>query len=168
MAVPYIKPYLGQHRRARSGGRRRWPRHRARAIYQARGWSGQNAPGFKPRCWAPQAREERRAAQAAAAQGARILLRKETEWMARQPKARGTKAAARVRAFAELTSRARDVPQGDTRVTFGGAGMQRQACGPCLLRCNLRGSEGHFACKGREVQARCARRASCQFQQALP
>ena len=48
--------------------------------------------------------------------------------MQRQPKARGTKAAARVRAFAELTSRARDVPQGDTRVAFGGAGMQRQAC----------------------------------------
>ncbi|KAK9833294.1 hypothetical protein WJX81_003890 [Elliptochloris bilobata] len=73
-----------------------------------------------------QARKERRAAQANAAQGARILLRKETEWIRRQPKARGTKAAARVRAFAELTSRARDTPQGDTRVTFGGAGMQRQ------------------------------------------
>lgn len=74
-----------------------------------------------------QAREERRAAQASAVTGARILLRKEAVWMSRQPKARGTKAAARVAAFADLTTRARNLPQGDTRVTFGGAGMQRQA-----------------------------------------
>ncbi len=65
--------------------------------------------------------------QSAAAAGARNQLRREAAWMARQPKARGTKAAARVRAFAELTSRARALPAGDTRVTFGGAGMQRQA-----------------------------------------
>ncbi len=72
--------------------------------------------------------------QSAAAAGARNQLRREAAWMARQPKARGTKAAARVRAFAELTSRARDLPAGDTRVTFGGAGMQRQARRPPAAR----------------------------------
>ncbi|KAK9917578.1 hypothetical protein WJX75_006012 [Coccomyxa subellipsoidea] len=72
-------------------------------------------------------REERRAAKAAAAASARIVLRKETEWMRRQPKARSVKAAARVRQFYELTAAARDVPQAETNVAFeGGVGMRRQ------------------------------------------
>jgi hypothetical protein len=74
-----------------------------------------------------QLREERRAAKAAAAASARIVLRKETEWMRRQPKARSVKAAARVRQFYELTAAARDVPQAETNVAFeGGVGMRRQ------------------------------------------
>ncbi|CAL8463581.1 g3115 [Coccomyxa elongata] len=72
-------------------------------------------------------REERRAAQAAAAASARNVLRKETEWMRRQPKARSVKAAARVRQFYELTAAARDVPRAETQVAFdGGVGMRRQ------------------------------------------
>lgn len=39
----------------------------------------------------PQAREARRLAQANAAADARTVLRRESEWMARQPKARSTK-----------------------------------------------------------------------------
>lgn len=54
-----------------------------------------------------QLREERRAAKSAAAAAARNTLRKETEWMRRQPKARSVKAAARVRQFYELTAKAR-------------------------------------------------------------
>ena len=74
-----------------------------------------------------QLREERRAAKAAAAANARNTLRKETEWMRRQPKARSVKAAARVRQFYELTAAARDVPQAETNVAFnGGVGMRRQ------------------------------------------
>ncbi|EIE27633.1 P-loop containing nucleoside triphosphate hydrolase protein, partial [Coccomyxa subellipsoidea C-169] len=72
-------------------------------------------------------REERRAAKAAAAASAKNVLRKETEWMRRQPKARSVKAAARVRQFYELTAAARDVPQAETHVAFdGGVGMRRQ------------------------------------------
>lgn len=74
-----------------------------------------------------QIREERRAARASAAAAARNVLRKESEWMRRQPKARSVKAAARVRQFYELTAAARDVPQAETRVEFeGGVSMQRQ------------------------------------------
>jgi len=104
--------------------------------------------------------------QSAAAAGARNQLRREAAWMARQPKARGTKAAARVRAFAELTSRARALPAGDTRVTFGGAGMQRQARRPpaapragslpCRARAGAcRASPGEAGCAGRRCHAAC-------------
>ena len=49
--------------------------------------------------------------------------------MRRQPKARSTKAAARVRQFYELTAKAKDLPQAATRVAFDagdGTGMRRQ------------------------------------------
>ena len=52
--------------------------------------------------------------------------------MRRQPKARSTKAAARVRQFYELTAKARDLPAADTRVAFDaaeGSGMRRQVPG---------------------------------------
>lgn len=64
---------------------------------------------------------------ASAAAAARNVLRKESEWMRRQPKARSVKAAARVRQFYELTAAARDVPRAETRVDFeGDVGMKRQ------------------------------------------
>jgi len=73
------------------------------------------------------ARAERRAAQAAVAANARTLLKTETEWMRRQPKARSTKAKARVEAFFELTATAGSGPADDLKVQFNQAsGMQRQ------------------------------------------
>jgi hypothetical protein len=83
-----------------------------------------------------QLREQRRAAQSAAAAAAKNTLRKESEWMRRQPKARSTKAAARVRQFYELTAKAKDLPQAATRVAFDagdGAGMRRQVRCPPLV-----------------------------------
>ncbi|KAI8472336.1 MAG: P-loop containing nucleoside triphosphate hydrolase protein [Monoraphidium minutum] len=69
-----------------------------------------------------EAREARRAAQASAAADARTVLRRESEWMARQPKAR-----ARIASFYDLTAKAKDVPPPDTKVDFGGGGaMARQ------------------------------------------
>lgn len=65
-----------------------------------------------------QLREERRAAKAAAAMDAKRSLRKETEWMRRQPKARSTKSTARIKQFYELTAQARDVPQAEVSVDF--------------------------------------------------
>ncbi len=80
-----------------------------------------------------QIREDRRAAQASAAASARNVLRKESEWMRRQPKARSVKAAARVRQFYELTAAARDVPRAETHVVFdGGVGMHRQVSNMCV------------------------------------
>jgi ATP-binding cassette subfamily F protein uup len=52
-------------------------------------------------------REERAAAQNAETERARNLLRKELDWMRRQPQARGTKARARVDAFYSLEEKAR-------------------------------------------------------------
>ncbi|KAF6262123.1 P-loop containing nucleoside triphosphate hydrolase protein [Scenedesmus sp. NREL 46B-D3] len=72
-----------------------------------------------------EARAARRHAQANAAADARTLLRKESEWMARQPKARSTKAKARVDAYGELLEKARDTPAADLRVDFGRVGMAR-------------------------------------------
>ncbi|CAL5223735.1 g6295 [Coccomyxa viridis] len=74
-----------------------------------------------------QLREERRAAKAAAAADAKRTLRKETEWMRRQPKARSTKSTARIKQFYELTAKARDVPQAEVSVDFDGeTKMKRQ------------------------------------------
>lgn len=89
--------------------------------------SGREGLSFNGTVMCQQLREERRAAKAAAAASAKNVLRKETEWMRRQPKARSVKAAARVRQFYELTAAARDVPQAETHVAFdGGVGMRRQ------------------------------------------
>ncbi|KAF8071337.1 yfmR [Scenedesmus sp. PABB004] len=71
------------------------------------------------------ARAARRHAQANAAADARTLLRRESEWMARQPKARSTKAKARVDAYAGLQAAARDRPPDDLRVDFGSVAMAR-------------------------------------------
>ena len=74
-----------------------------------------------------QLRVRRRAAKSAAAADARRTLRKETEWMRRQPKARSTKSSARIKQFYELTAKARDVPQAEVSVDFDGeAKMKRQ------------------------------------------
>eukprot|EP00878_Enallax_costatus_P045842 GHUV01055345.1.p1 GENE.GHUV01055345.1~~GHUV01055345.1.p1 ORF type:complete len:549 (+),score=163.93 GHUV01055345.1:459-2105(+) len=72
-----------------------------------------------------QARVVRRHAQANAAADARTLLRRESEWIARQPKARSTKAKARVDAYAELQEKARGVPAADLKVDFGRVAMTR-------------------------------------------
>ena len=81
-----------------------------------------------------QLREERRAAKAAAAADAKRTLRKETEWMRRQPKARSTKSTARIKQFYELTAKARDVPQAEVSVDFDGeTKMKRQVRGPTSL-----------------------------------
>ena len=55
-----------------------------------------------------------------------VMLRKETEWMRRQPRARGTKAKARVNAFEELTAQARSGPIVDVKIDFGNVAMARQ------------------------------------------
>jgi len=77
-----------------------------------------------------QLREERRAAKTAAAADAKRTLRKETEWMRRQPKARSTKSSARIKQFYELTAKARDVPQAEVSVDFDNeTKMKRQVQG---------------------------------------
>lgn len=73
-----------------------------------------------------QAQYERHAAQAAVAQTAKVQLRKETEWMRRQPKARSTKSKSRQDAFYELSDVARSGPKKDVKADFGGAAMSRQ------------------------------------------
>eukprot|EP00879_Flechtneria_rotunda_P011674 GHRR01012194.1.p1 GENE.GHRR01012194.1~~GHRR01012194.1.p1 ORF type:complete len:625 (+),score=273.22 GHRR01012194.1:471-2345(+) len=72
-----------------------------------------------------QARAARRHAQANAAADARTVLRKESEWMARQPKARSTKAKARIDAYSELQEKAKDTPEQDLKVDFGRVAMTR-------------------------------------------
>lgn len=54
------------------------------------------------------------------------MLRKETEWMRRQPKARGTKAKARVDAYEELTDKAKSGPKAEVKIDFGDVAMARQ------------------------------------------
>lgn len=71
-------------------------------------------------------RAERRAAQASAAQDARVVLRKETEWVRRQPKARQAKSRARVDAYGELLAKAQSGPKEDFKVGFGDIQMARQ------------------------------------------
>lgn len=56
-------------------------------------------------------RESRRAAQLGVATDAQARLRKESAWMARQPKARSTKSKARIEQYYELTKLARSAPQ---------------------------------------------------------
>ena len=55
-------------------------------------------------------------------------MRKETEWMARQPKARESKSKARIENFEVLTAKARSGPQKDTSIDFRkiSSGMARQ------------------------------------------
>eukprot|EP00892_Ulva_mutabilis_P000570 jgi/Ulvmu1/10513/UM064_0051.1 len=73
-----------------------------------------------------QRRAERRKAQAKLAQDARVMLRKETEWMRRQPKARSTKSKARVDAYEELTTQAKSGPRMEAQIDFGDVAMARQ------------------------------------------
>eukprot|EP00191_Tetraselmis_sp_GSL018_P011395 CAMPEP_0177618280 /NCGR_PEP_ID=MMETSP0419_2-20121207/25469_1 /TAXON_ID=582737 /ORGANISM="Tetraselmis sp., Strain GSL018" /LENGTH=652 /DNA_ID=CAMNT_0019117123 /DNA_START=217 /DNA_END=2175 /DNA_ORIENTATION=+ len=73
-----------------------------------------------------EARSQRRAAQAAAARDAKTMLRRESAWMARQPKARSTKSRARVAAFHELSRAARAGPSQDPSLGFGSGRMERQ------------------------------------------
>ncbi len=73
-----------------------------------------------------QAQYERHAAQAAVAQTAKVQLRKETEWMRRQPKARSTKSKSRQDAFYELSDVARSGPKKDVKADFGAGAMSRQ------------------------------------------
>ncbi len=54
--------------------------------------------------------------------------------MSRQPKARSTKAAARVNAFYDLEARTKDVPAADLRADFGGMEMVRQGKEPLWCR----------------------------------
>ena len=63
------------------------------------------------------------------AQTAKVQLRKETEWMRRQPKARSTKSKSRQDAFYELTDVARSGPKKDVKADFGGGAMSRQVGG---------------------------------------
>lgn len=67
-----------------------------------------------------------------------VVLRKETEWMARQPKARGTKSKARVEAFAELTVKARSGPKKDLQVDFGNVQMARQGSKVLIMKARSR------------------------------
>ncbi|KAL6746405.1 P-loop containing nucleoside triphosphate hydrolase protein [Haematococcus lacustris] len=73
-----------------------------------------------------EAREFRRASQASAAADARVLFKREAEWIVRQPKARQAKSQARVKAFQELVERVRDTPQADLKVDFNTSAMARQ------------------------------------------
>lgn len=75
-----------------------------------------------------QVREERHAAQAAVAATAKVQLKKETEWMRRQPKARSTKAKFRQDAFYDLVSLSRSGPKKDVKADFGAGQMARQVC----------------------------------------
>lgn len=53
-------------------------------------------------------------------------LRKESEWMSKQPKARATKEQARIENFYKLQEQARSGPARDRRVSFGDMQMARQ------------------------------------------
>lgn len=73
-----------------------------------------------------QVQYERHAAQAAVAQTAKVQLRKETEWMRRQPKARSTKSKSRQDAFYTLSDVARSGPKQEVKADFGPGAMARQ------------------------------------------
>ena len=73
-----------------------------------------------------QVQYERHAAQAAVAQTAKVQLRKETEWMRRQPKARSTKSKSRQEAFYTLSDTARSGPKLEAKADFGQGAMARQ------------------------------------------
>ena len=76
-------------------------------------------------CWL-QLQYERWSAQAAVAANAKTVLKKETEWMRRQPKARATKSKSREAAFYELSKVARSAPKKDVKANFGDGKMMRQ------------------------------------------
>jgi hypothetical protein len=65
-----------------------------------------------------------------------VVLRKESEWMSRQPKARETKARSRIDNFEELQNKARSGPKKDLAVDFGDVQMARQ--GRKILVCKVR------------------------------
>ena len=77
-----------------------------------------------------QVQYERHAAQAAVAQTAKVQLRKETEWMRRQPKARSTKSKSRQDAFYTLSDTARSGPKQEAKADFGQGAMARQVRKP--------------------------------------
>ena len=54
---------------------------------------------------------------ASAAQDARVMLRKESEWMAKQPRARQAKSKARIQSFHELTTKSLALPKVDLKVS---------------------------------------------------
>jgi hypothetical protein len=65
-----------------------------------------------------------------------VVLRKESEWMSRQPKARETKARSRIDNFEELQAKAHSGPKKDLMVDFGDVQMARQ--GRKILVCKVR------------------------------
>lgn len=73
-----------------------------------------------------QAREERRIAATNAAMAARTQLRKESEWMAKQPKARSVKQAARVARFYDLSAAASSAPREEAALDLGGPNAARR------------------------------------------
>jgi ATP-binding cassette subfamily F protein uup len=82
-----------------------------------------------------QMRAMRRERYEAAMQGvanAKNKLRKEADWMSRQPKARSTKSRARIDQFYALKEKANDKPVGDQKAEFGSAmtrlGSKVQPC----------------------------------------
>ncbi|MEW5303767.1 MAG: hypothetical protein WDW36_006426 [Sanguina aurantia] len=73
-----------------------------------------------------EAREFRRKTQANAALDARTLMRREAEWMAKQPRGRQAKQQARQTSFFELKEKTKDMPTADLKVDFASTGMARQ------------------------------------------
>lgn len=82
-----------------------------------------------------QVQYERHAAQAAVAQTAKVQLRKETEWMRRQPKARSTKSKSRQEAFYTLSDTARSGPKQEAKADFGPGAMARQVSPQIFFPC---------------------------------
>lgn len=74
-----------------------------------------------PGCYSKfrEAREARRHAAAQTAQAARVVLRKESAWMAKQPKARQAKSKSRQDNYLELLATSRSGPRLEAAVDFG-------------------------------------------------
>ena len=102
-------------------------------------------------CGYMQAQYERHAAQAAVAQTAKVQLRKETEWMRRQPKARSTKSKSRQDAFYELSDVARSGPKKDAKADFGAGGMSRQVS-HCLVQMHISYYRNRQLCLSNRLQ----------------
>ena len=110
-------------------------------------------------CGYMQAQYERHAAQAAVAQTAKVQLRKETEWMRRQPKARSTKSKSRQDAFYELSDVARSGPKKDAKADFGAGGMSRQVS-HCLVQMHTSHYRNRQLCLSNRLQCVIAMTAS--------
>jgi len=80
--------------------------------------------------------------------GVQVMLRKESDWMARQPKARGTKAKARVDSFYELQEKANSGPRMDVAVNLGEVSMARQGNKVLVMKVRCSASQWcvHPAC----------------------